>query len=153
MEKGLYLVCCVDGTWIGLPAAQVEAVVKVGEIIHIPHAPNAVRGLVAIRSRLLTVVDTAVVAGAAGVAASADAATGMAETMAVLSIEGYGYGLTLDVVDDVVEFSAFQPILANLSTGWRRLASHMVDYRGRIILIVDPQTLVDAVLVTHTQAA
>ena len=149
MDNGLYLVCCVADTWIGLPAAQVEAVVKVRDIVPIPHAPTAVRGLVAIRSRLLTVVDTAIAAGVDAMSSPTDEAV----MMAILSIDGYGYGLTLDVVDDVVEFTGFQPTMENFSPGWRRLASQMVDFRGCIILIIDPRTLVDTVQGTQLQAA
>lgn len=140
MANELHLVCRVGTTWVGIPAVQVEAVVKMGDVVPAPHAPPAVRGLVAIRSRLLTLIDCAVVAGAApDPSQTLDNAL-----MVVVSVDGHGFGLLVDEVDDVIALSGLQAVAATLAPAWQALAGQMADNRGRVILTVEPSRLIVA---------
>lgn len=134
LANNLFLVGRIGHSWIGISAEQVEAVVPMGEVVPVPHAPAAVKGLVAIRSRLLTLIDTNVLIGQ-GV--SADGAL-----MMIISDAGHGYALTIDEVDDVVALDELKPVSAILASGWQGIATQMADNAGRAILIVEPPLLI-----------
>ncbi len=142
MEDELYLIARVASQWLALPAVSVEAVVAVRDVVPAPLAPPSVRGLVAIRSRLLTLIDTALVAGEQ---TFGDAAP----LMAIVAIDGHGYGLALDEVEDVVAlFMAEVP--ARLGSGWQALVSGVADHQdGRALLRLDPT---DVIAVLNSRA-
>ena len=133
MSEAIYLVGTIGDCSVAIPADHVEAVVRIGEVIPAPGAPPSVRGLVAIRSRILTLIDSCTVVGEA----SCDAAF-----MAIVSIDGHGYGLMLDLVEDVVALGGLRPAPSGLTPGWARLNPQMCDPRGRVLLVVDPAALI-----------
>lgn len=135
MSETIYLVGTIGDCSVAIPADHVEAVVRIGEVIPAPAAPPSVRGLVAIRSRILTLIDSCKVVGET----SCD--TGF---MAIVSIDGHGYGLMLDLVEDVVALGALRPAPSGLTAGWARLAPKMCDHRGRVVLVVEPAALISA---------
>ena len=135
MSEAIYLVGTIGDCSVAIPADHVEAVVRIDEVIPAPGAPPSVRGLVAIRSRILTLIDSCKVVGEN----SCDAAF-----MAIVSIDGHGYGLMLDLVEDVVALGALRPAPSGLTPGWARLNPQMCDHRGRVLLVVDPAALISA---------
>ena len=54
----LYLIAQIAGRAVAIDSNQVESVVDIGEITAVPLASEHVRGLAALRSRVVTVVDT-----------------------------------------------------------------------------------------------
>ena len=56
--QDLYLIVEIAGQRAVLPAAFVESVVEIEEVAPVPCAPAHVFGLFALRSRVLTVIDT-----------------------------------------------------------------------------------------------
>jgi purine-binding chemotaxis protein CheW len=128
-ESALHLLCRVGSTQLAFPAEQIEAVVRVEGVVPAPGAPPSVRGLAAIRSRLLTLIDCAVVAGVSG---------GDAPLMAIITVDGHGYGLLLDAADDVVELPPSQSLPAKVDRGWLALQPRMVDVQGQILLLIEP---------------
>lgn len=133
MSETIYLVGTIGDCSVAIPADHVEAVVRIDEVIPAPGAPPSVRGLVAIRSRILTLIDSCKVVGES----SCDAAF-----MAIVSIDGHGYGLMLDSVEDVVALGGLRPFPSGLTPGWARLNPQMCDHRGRVLLVVDPAALI-----------
>lgn len=142
--SGIHLIGTIGGHAVALPADTVEAVVRIEETVTVPGAPSSVRGLAAIRSRILTVIDSACVVGDPG---------GRATYMAIVSVDGHGYGLTLDTVEDVVELGATQVMPATLSAGWAQLDPRICDHRGRVLLVVDPEALIAAASASRLKAA
>lgn len=142
--SGIHLIGTIGTHAVALPADAVEAVVRIEETVTVPGAPPSVRGLAAIRSRILTVIDSACVVGEVG---------GAARYMAIVSIDGHGYGLTLDTVEDVVELGMTQAMPATLSAGWAQLDPRLCDHRGRVLLVVRPEALIAAASVTRLKAA
>lgn len=135
MSETIYLVGTIGDCSVAIPADHVEAVVRIGVVIPAPGAPSSVRGLVAIRSRILTLIDSCKVVGEI----SCD--TGF---MAIVSIDGHGYGLMLDLVEDVVALDALRPLPSGLTPGWARLQPQICDHRGRVLLVIDPEALIAA---------
>lgn len=144
MSSGLYLVACVGGTTIALPAETVEAVVRIDAVVPVPCAPPAVIGLAAIRSRVLTLIDTAMIAG--------EDATD-SHFMAIISIDGHGYGLALERVEDVIAIDGFGAVPSALTGAWSQLAEGMADHDGRAILLVRPERFVASASASRREAA
>jgi purine-binding chemotaxis protein CheW len=133
MSSGLYLVAGVGGTTIALPAETVEAVVRITALVPVPCAPPTIIGLATIRSRVFTLLDTALIAGEG---------TAQSQLMAISSIEGHGYGLALERVEDVIAIDRFGPAPAGLTSAWAQRVDGMADHQGRAILLVRPEAIV-----------
>jgi len=129
LQSNLYLLCRVGSTDLAFPAENIEAVVRVRSVVPTPGAPPCVSGLAAIRSRLLTLIDSAVVAGEAA---------GDPAFMAIITIDGHGYGLLLDAIEDVVALPPSEPLPALVSAGWQALSPQLVDHAGRLLLLIEP---------------
>lgn len=144
MSSGLYLVACVGGTTIALPAETVEAVVRIDAVVPVPCAPSAVIGLATIRSRVFTLLDTALIAGEGA---------SHGHLMAIVSTEGHGYGLALEQVEDVIAIDGFGAVPAGLTGAWAQLAEGMADHDGRAILLVQPDRIVAGAAAMRREAA
>lgn len=131
----LLLLARVGDQRVAFDAKTVDAVVDIDSVVPVPMAPSSVRGLTAIRSRVVTVVDCGRAVG--GTALSDD---GRAVT---LSIDGHGYALRVDAVEDVVPHpgqssAGFAPMVA----GWVEVASGAVDLGDGFAILIDPGRLV-----------
>lgn len=132
----LYLIVEIAGQRALLPAAFVESVVEIEDIAPVPCAPPHVFGLFALRSRVLTVIDT--------VAAMGAGRSGDGEKQAVIvHVDGHLYGVLVDDVDDVVaiEGAASQP-RALLSAGWERYSQGVLEHEGEPLLLIDVAALI-----------
>ena len=54
----LFLIARIAGQGVVFDADQVDAVVDIGEVVDVPRVEPSIRGLAALRSRVVTVVDT-----------------------------------------------------------------------------------------------
>lgn len=140
----IHLIGTIGRQAVALPAEAVEAVVEIGTTVPVPGALPSVRGLAAIRSRILTVIDSARVAGEPG---------SDARFMAIVSIDGHGYGLTLDAVEDVAALGAMLPVPSTPGAAWARLDPQLCDHRGRVLMVIAPEALIAAACVTQAAAA
>lgn len=144
MNSGLYLLASVGGTDIVLPAEAVEAVVRFESVVPVPCSPPCIIGLAAIRSRVLTLLDTAMIAGAGAV---------HGRLMAVCSVDGHGYGLALDEVEDVIAIASFTSSPNRLGSGWAAIVDGMADHRGRPVLLLRPERIAASVATPRREAA
>ena len=64
----LFLVAHIAGRGVAIPASQVDSVVDLGEIVAVPRAEGCIKGLAALRSRVVTVIDTGLALGLAPLA-------------------------------------------------------------------------------------
>jgi purine-binding chemotaxis protein CheW len=132
----LFLVARVAGRGVAIATAQVSSVVDIADLVAVPGAPSSVRGLAALRSRVVTVVDTAI-------------ALGLPEgdehgTRAVITrVDGHEYALLVDELADVAAFERL-PLSAGmaLSDGWGVAGVGLVERDGEPLLILDVATLV-----------
>lgn len=132
----LFLVAQIAGCGVAIDTVQVDSVVDIGEIVAIPRAPAMVRGLAALRSRVVTVIDTGLALGLAH--ASVDA------TRAVITrIDGHHYAILVDSLEDVAAFDVL-PLSHGLSLdqGWAACATGIVERDGEPLLILDIAALV-----------
>lgn len=136
MMQDLYLIVEIDGQRAVLPAAFVESVVEVEDIAPVPCAPAHVFGLFALRSRVLTVIDTIAALGGPRSAAGEKQAV-------IVTVDGHLYGLLVDNVDDVVaiEGAPSQP-RALLSPGWVRFSNGVLEHDGQPLLLIDVAAMI-----------
>jgi purine-binding chemotaxis protein CheW len=132
----LYLIAQVAGCTVAIDSSQVESVVDIGEVTAIPRAADHVRGLAALRSRVVTVVDTQAALGLA--------ARGTDSGRAVITrVDGHHYAMLVDALDDVAPFDLL-PLAGGVTLDrvWRRAGRGVVERDGEPILAIDLACLV-----------
>ena len=135
--RELLLIAKIAGERIAVPAADVEAVVEIDGVTPVPRSAPHVAGLAALRSRVLTVIDSF-----ASLELGFSELEGVREAI-VVPADGHPYALLVDTVEDVLEFSGrIDPVRTSLGNGWRRVAKGMVDAEGDLLLLIDPHALI-----------
>lgn len=138
MEQ-LYLVAEADGAPFAIPADTIGSVITASEVIPVPLAAPMVAGLAALRSNVITVIDT--IAAIDGRPASVEAG----QSLIVVKVDDFLYGLAVDEIHDVCECpeppeklgAAFEP-------GWRRISTGVIDVEGRSMVVIDPAALISS---------
>jgi len=136
MDRSLLLVE-IGGEWAAIASDTIRSVVELETITPVPRAPPHVRGLAALRSRAMTVIDCRR-------SLELPAAEETAETLAVVvEIDEFLYALLVDRVEEVVPLDADPgEIRADLLPGWSRASLGMVETSSGPALMVDPAQLV-----------
>lgn len=131
MNDTLFLFATVAGTDVAMPTHELEAVVRLGEIVPIARTAPHVRGLAALRSRVLTVLDIrTLITGALTEMEKAPLAI-------VAEVEGHAYGLLIDTVSDICPVEGgILPIRGRVSPTWEPFAKGMILYEDRLHLAV-----------------
>ncbi|MBB5984400.1 chemotaxis protein CheW [Sphingobium lignivorans] len=131
MTDTLFLFASIADTPVAIRASQIEAVVRIGDIVPIPLMPPYVRGLAALRSRVLTVIDMD--ARVFGTGRGTQAAT-----LAIIAdIAAHSYGFLVDSVSDICTAAeGIQPIRGRIDPAWAPFASGLVEWDGRSHLLL-----------------
>ena len=133
----LYLIVEIDGQKAVLPARCIESVVEMGEVTPVPCAPRHVLGLFALRSRVMTVIDTRAALGAE----VRDA--GRTPQAVIVNAGEHLYGFLVDHVDDVVAIDgAPAPARALLSPGWAAMSAGVLEHDGVPMILLDVDALI-----------
>ena len=133
---GLYLIARIADERIALPAGEIGSVVKVDGVAAVPRVPPHVAGLFALRSRVLTVIDTRTSLELGAIDREA------LSTAVIVEHEGHSYALLVDEVEDVIEAGQPESCPALLPASWRRAARGTIRHGDDAILLIDPATLV-----------
>lgn len=144
MSHELHIICHIGSEAVALSASAIESVDRIGAVTSVPGAPASVMGLVAMRSRILTLLDCAVIAG--------EVPDATAQAMAILSVDGHGYGLALAAIEDVLPLTHIRPLPTAVAPRWHCLSPQLVDFHGRTLLVIDPVRIVAAASVLATAA-
>ncbi len=136
MTEQLFLIAHVAGQSVAIDANQVESVVDIGNIVAVPRAQGHVRGLAALRSRVVTVIDTRAALGLE----PGEAAGGRA---VITPVDGHHYAMLVDALDDVAPFEP-QPLASGvpLSGMWQQVGRGLIERDGEPILTIDLAALV-----------
>ncbi len=135
--NNLYLLVTIAGNRVALPTATVESVIEIDSIEPVPLVAPHVAGLFALRSRVLTVIDSC-----ASVGLGQFAWSGHAEAV-IVNCDGHGYAILVENVDDVVEpQNAMAPSRAVLSAAWAPVAIGTIEVDGEALLVADPDMLI-----------
>ena len=138
----LFLIAHLAGRPVAIDSAQVESVVDIGEIVPVPRAGAQVRGLAALRSRVVTVIDSHVALGL-------DASMAAGGRAVITVADGQHYAILVDSLEDVAPF-ALQPFSPGivLDAGWRAAGRGIVERDGEAVLAIDLGALVPAAQLT-----
>jgi purine-binding chemotaxis protein CheW len=135
----LFLIVRIAGHWVAMPATDVESAVDIGQVVAVPRAPASIRGLAALRSRVVTVVDASVGLGL-GAQTSCRRAV-------IAEVQGHHYALLVDALDDVFALER-QPLSGGLALDgpWAACATGIVERDGEPVLIVNLDRLIPGTL-------
>lgn len=134
----LFLIAHVAGRPVAVPASQIDSVVDLPEIVPVPGAEPALRGLAALRSRVVTVIDT-------GLALGLDATAEMTRRAVITRVDGHHYAVLVDALEDVAPF-ARQPLAGlSLRHGWAVAGTGLIERDGEPVLIIDLARLLPGV--------
>lgn len=132
----LFLIAEIAGRPVAIASDQVESVVDIGDVVPVPRADARVRGLAALRSKVVTVIDTRAVLGLAPEANPRNRAV-------ITVIDGHPYAIMVDALEDVTP-CALQPLSGGilLDAAWRPLGCGIVELDGEPVLVIDLRTMV-----------
>ena len=132
----LFLIAQIAGRAVAIDSAQVESVVDIGAIVPVPGADRQIHGLAALRSRVVTVIDTRVALGL-------DHAARHATRAVITQHEGHHYAILVDALEDVAPFDQV-PLSSGivLDLGWRAAGCGVIERDGEPILIIDLRALI-----------
>lgn len=133
----LYLVADINGACVAIESEKIESIVHVHDIVPVPNSDRSIAGLFALRSRVLTLIDVQYLL------------TGMPRDVpkgslaVVVDVGGHQYGLLVERVEDVVSIREDQ-IQHNIKPAkiWSKLVNETASIDGRLVMIVDPASLV-----------
>lgn len=133
---GLYLIAHIAGRAVAIESSQVESVVDIAAVVPVPRAVPQVLGLTALRSRVVTVIDSKAALGlpSGGTAAGRAVITG---------IDGQHYAVLVDSVEDVALFDLL-PLSSGIVLGgrWGAAGCGTVEREGEAVLVIDLHTLI-----------
>lgn len=134
----LFLIAEVAGRPVAIDAHHIDAVVDIAEVVAIPRVDPTVVGLAALRSRVVTVIDTALALGLAPTPSTSRRAV-------TARVDGHGYGFLVDALEDVASFEPL-PLSSGLALepGWRAAGRGIVERDGEPVLILDLAALLPA---------
>ncbi|MGJ8537696.1 MAG: chemotaxis protein CheW [Parasphingopyxis sp.] len=137
MEQ-LYLVAEAGGARFAMSADTIGSVVPASNVVPVPRAAPMVAGVAALRSNVVTVIDT--MAAINGRPASVSEW----QSLIVVNIDGFPYGLAVDEVHDVCECPELPEDLAGaFEPEWHRISTGVVEMDGRSVVVIDPAALID----------
>ncbi len=133
----LVLMCLVANRRAAIPAARVQSVIEIEEITPVPGTPSFIRGLTALRSQALTVIDAP---AALGLGSTAEL-TG--RRAAVVEAEGHLYALVVDEAHDVCEArSEPSAVPGGFGQGWQNAALGVIETDEEPVLLIDVDALI-----------
>jgi len=132
----LFLLARIADTEVALSCEHIESVVNIGEIVPVPRSDPVVAGLIALRSRVLTLIDCQYRITAMRAEPKPGALA------AIASVGGHGFGLLVDQVQEVIEIAPHAVMPASrLGPDWSPLVREVAEIEGRLVMIVDPASL------------
>lgn len=139
MAEKLFLIAHVAGRPIAINSNQVNSVVDIGAITPVPGAQEQVKGLAALRSRVVMVVDTCA-------ALSLPPSAQPASRAVITQVEGHYYAMLVDALEDVADFECM-PLTSGvaLDAGWQRAGCGVIDRDGDPILVIDLAVLIPGI--------
>ncbi len=135
--EALKLIACIAGQQVAISADAVESVVEVEAITPVPLAAPHIAGLAALRSRVLTIIDSY-----AALEIGSSPRDGLPQAI-VVTIDNHLYGLLVDEVVDVATIENDpEPVQSGLSRGWANAALGLVEHQDHVLLLLDPARIV-----------
>ena len=134
--SNLYLIAVIAGTEVAISSDCIESVVTIGDVIEIPKCDPMVAGLMALRSRVLTLIDCQyAVTGIRRV-------VGARSHAVIVDVGGHNYALSVDAVRDVVSVEPDSvKTITRLDPDWSAISKQIVMIDDRALMVVSPELL------------
>jgi purine-binding chemotaxis protein CheW len=140
-----YLTVSLGDDRFGIPVSRVKEIIECGQIVSLPMAPEAVRGTINLRGKVVPVIDLAVRFGRSAMT------IGRRTCIVIAEIEGgrlhhvFDVGLLVDAVNEVVDIPPEEIERAPDMDGAIRtdFASGMGKVRDVFVLLLRIEALVD----------
>ncbi|WP_411291217.1 chemotaxis protein CheW [Sphingorhabdus sp.] len=137
MMTNLYLIADLAGSRVAIESGLVESVVHTPDIVAVPMCDPAIAGIFALRSRVLTLIDTQYLV--TGVKQPPEKGA----LAVVTEIGGHQYGLLVEKVHDVVSIDLQEAETAiRPSPAWARYVDEIATYQGALVMILNTSALV-----------
>ena len=136
--SALFLIAYINGARVAIDSESIESLVHVQEVITVPKCDPSIAGLFALRSRVLTLIDSQYLVTGKNMQVSKGALAVVAE------ISGHHFGLLVDSVEDVVTINVDQ--IENSikpAKAWAPLVTGTASVGGEMVMILDPARLVN----------
>jgi purine-binding chemotaxis protein CheW len=132
----LYLIASLAGVEVAISSDCIESVVTIGDVVAVPKCDPLVAGLMALRSRVLTLIDCQY-----AITGKSRSASGYSHAV-IVDVSGHSYALAVDAVRDVVSVAsdAIRPAI-RLDHRWSKLSKETAEIDERILLILSPEML------------
>jgi purine-binding chemotaxis protein CheW len=131
MTDNLFLFATIAGTPVAVRAGEIEAVVRLGEIMPIQRVPPHVRGLAALRSRVLTVIDIE------SRIFNRPMKIGKFPLAVVADLAAHSYGMLVETVSDICDApGGIQPIQGRIDRAWAPFVTALVECDGQSHLLL-----------------
>lgn len=136
--KSEYVTVTVGGQMFGLPIARVQDVFVLTQMTQVPLAPDDIAGIINLRGRIVTAIDTRHRLGLGKREQAASMAVG-------IDSEGESYGLIIDSAGEVLKLGAdtAEPVPINLDDRLKRVASGIHRLENDLLVILDVDRLLD----------
>lgn len=134
--SGLFLIARIADQAVALSAITVGSVIEIDRIVPVPRVEPHVAGLFALRSRILSVIDSRAALGLGTVERSARM------TAVVVTVDGHGYALLVDAVEDVIEAPPPEPCRAIIEGRWRDFAAGIIHHGEQAVLLLDASAMI-----------
>jgi len=137
MTNNLYLIADLAGSLVAIESSQVESIVHLPDVVPVPNCDPSVAGIFALRSRVLTLIDTQFhITGVQQIAPKGALAV-------VTEIAGHQYGLLVDKVHDIVPItieeagSKIRPPAV-----WNPYVEQIATHGRELVMILNTEALV-----------
>lgn len=136
--SALFLIAHINGARVAINSENIESLVHVQEVIAVPKCDPSIAGLFALRSRVLTLIDSQYLVTGKNRPVQKGALAVVAE------ISGHHFGLLVDSVEDVVTINV-DHIENNIkpAKAWAPLITGTASVGGEMVMILDPARLVN----------
>ena len=134
----LFLIARINGARVAIDSMLIESLVHVHDVVAVPKCHPSVAGLFALRSRVLTLIDSQYLVTNKRQAVKKGALAVVAE------IAGHHFGLLVDSVEDVVSILESQTE-KHISPPkiWAPFVAATASVGGEMVMILDPSRLID----------
>lgn len=145
----LFLIARIAGRTVAIESRQVDSVVDIGLIVPVPRAGPQVRGIAALRSRVVTVIDARIALELPVDEMRGGAARNGAGRAVITIVDGHHYAILVDALDDVAPFT-LAPLSSGLvlDKGWRAVGQGLIERDGEPILAILLDALIPGVAPT-----
>lgn len=136
-----FVTAALAGHWFALPIAAVDEVFLLNRITVVPLSPPGLIGVLNLRGRVVTALDTRAILGFSP--------SEQMPTMAIgIERRGELFGLAVDAIGDVLPSlpEEREPTPPNIDRRWREVVTGVQRNDEQLVLIADVDRLFDAVL-------